>query len=147
MPADIRAAGSGAGRDLPSVRGPCEFLLTGFPHVVRASHVQVRFYANVLPRSVFDCSPCRRRRGKRPRDTKTNEDASQVREVPVAASRPQKRRKAVPGTATADPEFTVSGCPCRAVGGRPDIIVMPTILRPLVHIAMELIEAPWIRLK
>jgi hypothetical protein len=67
--------------------------------------------------------------------------------IPVAASRPEKRRKAVPGTATTDSESTVSGCPCRAVRGRSSVILMPTILCPFIHIALDLIEAPWIRLK
>ena len=44
-----------------------------------------------------------------------------------------------------DVTITIDGDPWRTVGGRADVVGMPTIFHPFIDIPMHLIEAPRIR--
>ena len=86
-------------------------------------------------------------RGKRPPETEPNDVVPVVGGVPEAEGRAEEPRIEVPGTAANDTVTTAAGCPSRAIRGRSKVVIVPTVLCPFPHIAMNLVEPPRIGLE
>ena len=86
-------------------------------------------------------------RGKRPPETEPNDVVPAVGGVPEAEGRAEEPRIEVPGTAANDTVTTAAGCPSRAIRGRSKVVIVPTVLCPFPHIAMNLVEPPRIGLE
>lgn len=62
------------------------------------------------------------------------------RTVPVAVSRANVPRLVVPGAAADGTVIARAGCPRRTIRGRPFIVMVKVVFRPLPHIAKHVIE-------
>src|SRR5690348_4487506 len=82
-------------------------------------------------------------RGKNgPPDPKTDIVAPFAGGGPVAIGGAELPGKGGPGAAANDVATAVSGCPGPSVGRRASVAVVPAVLRPVPHVAVDLVEAP-----
>src|SRR5262249_39097598 len=85
-----------------------------------------------------------RERSRHPKTDRVGPDVGVGR---AARSRPQELRRPTPGTAAKFPAVAVRRDPRLAVGGSTGVGGVVTVLQPLEHIAVHLIEAPRIGCK
>ena len=88
-------------------------------------------------------------RGERPLNPEAQKVTPAVEGIPEAPSGPEVQWTADPGTAANDTlqvllwdAVAISGDPCRAVGGRPVVVIMLAILHPLPHVARQGLSNP-----